>query len=193
MCPPRVSLVGSCGAVWSWSREGVTEDKGPLPAPDHVHGNCKGKGWIISFSSLLHFWKPFFSFSPEKSHVLSCWTKVWVCAGCPGDDRSLCPRLCSGGTALWSLGAACASAPRSHWAWAGSSQPLTVSLTFLQCQVPVCASVFPTQGTGQRWQGLLGSDRALWLKSQRHRAGFGKEWFQWQTRLLTSAREPTKE
>lgn len=171
MCSPRVPLVASCGA-----ENGATEERILSQLQSICHGNCKGRGWIIAFSSLL-FEIFFFFFLLPKIFMFYPAGPKFECVllhASLGMTGPSVPWLCSSGTALCSLGADCAAAPRALWAWAGSSQPLTVSLTFLQCQVPVSASTFPTQGTGQPWQGLLGSDRALWLQS--HETGPLQGW-----------------
>lgn len=158
---------------------GATEEKGPLPAPDHlVMAAAKVGAGVLHSPPCFAFEKFFFPPTPKISCFILLDQSLSVSRSMNVLRRTgpSVPWLCSSGTALWSLGADCATAPGAQWAWAGSSQPLSVSLTFLQCQVPVSASMFPTQGTGQPWQGLLGSDRALWHKSQWDRATDRQGW-----------------
>lgn len=176
----------------------------------------QGMGWIITILLPALLLKTLiFSFFFPKSHVLSCWTKVWVTPA-PwmswGGQVTHCPvAACSSGTALRSqrsLGADCITATLGHyWTWAGSPQPLIVSLTFLQCWwakgsylfLSPCSELDPTAtfaAAAGEWPGPFAClVPAVQMSVRRCRTAglaFLKNEVQWRIRLLTSLRAANK-
>lgn len=150
-------------------------------------------------AGLLHS-PPYFAFenlSPSKKSLMFYPARPkFECVllhGCPGDDRSLCAMAVQ----QWHSTQLTVPQLLGHTEPEQGAPNHELSLTSLPCQVPVSASMFPTQGPGQPWQGVLGSDRALWFKSQWDTApavlALGKNEFSDRPGCWQILEQPTKE
>lgn len=181
------------------ARNGATEEKGPLPAPDHlVMAAAKVGAWSIAFSSLLCFWKIFLPPYPQNLMFYPAGPK-FECVPlheCPEEDRSLCPMAVQQWHSTLVFGSWLC---HSSWGTVSLSRELTAIIcVFNLPAVPGACFCLHVPNPGHRaalagspgqWQGPLAQESAR----QGHcRAGFGKEWVQWLTRLLTGPRAAHK-